>query len=156
MPNLCVNELFIGYDGAVDDELSTFHDAVRDENAQTELSLARLCPCPPELLRMEAPCDKETAQQNIEKFGYPDWYAWRLANWGTKWDVEAKLIPQDEWCLAYRFYSAWAPPIAWLRTASDRFPHLFMRLQYGEPTSGFWGVAIAPVRSRTGVLDTGT
>lgn len=54
--------------------------------------------------------DLETAKQSFEnekKYGYKDWYYWRIANWGTKWDAydQCKV---DENTIA--FNTAWSDP----------------------------------------------
>lgn len=45
----------------------------------------------------------------------PAWYTWRIRNWGTKWDVQAEILPQSATALLIIFDSAWAPPIAALQ-----------------------------------------
>ena len=43
----------------------------------------------------------------------PDWYQWRLNNWGTKWEPCAcEIIEQEPNELTVRFDTAWGPPIA--------------------------------------------
>ena len=42
----------------------------------------------------------------------PNWYDWRLDNWGTKWDVyEAHCTRVDANTLQLNFLTAWSPPI---------------------------------------------
>ena len=44
--------------------------------------------------------------------GGPNWYGWRLDNWGTKWDVyETHCTRIDANTLQLTFYTAWSPPI---------------------------------------------
>ena len=41
----------------------------------------------------------------------PNWYNWRLSNWGTKWDIyEAHCDRIDANQLNISFLSAWSPP----------------------------------------------
>lgn len=43
----------------------------------------------------------------------PNWWNWRIANWGTKWEVQAEIISHsvaDGW-INLAFESAWSPPI---------------------------------------------
>jgi hypothetical protein len=43
----------------------------------------------------------------------PDWYAWRVENWGTKWEAAyPEIIEQSEKELKVNFDTAWGPPIA--------------------------------------------
>lgn len=48
---------------------------------------------------------------NIENYNYPQWYDWRCANWGTKWNVEdeVNVIQTDDDC-EISFYTAWSAP----------------------------------------------
>ena len=47
----------------------------------------------------------------------PDWYGWRIENWGTKWEVQvdewSELPTGDPDIVRFRiaFDSAWAPPV---------------------------------------------
>lgn len=42
----------------------------------------------------------------------PNWYDWRLDNWGTKWDIyETHCTRIDANTLQLNFLTAWSPPI---------------------------------------------
>ena len=74
------------------------------------------------------------------------WYYWNLRNWGTKWDVaishgeeypETELMEESETSLAYRFNTAWSPPIPAIEKLSEQYPKLHFNLSYEEETG--WG-----------------
>ena len=69
-----------------------------------------------------------------------DWYNWRLANWGTKWEVESRVVQEDKELVEYGFDSAWAPPMGWLTKVGPQFPKLSFRLWYAEGGCDFGGV----------------
>jgi len=87
-------------------------------------------PMPPELLE-EAPIGDDyqsrvadIAKRNQEQFGYPSWYEWSIANWGTKWEPDTEGIDDSEaeegaTSVRLGFDTAWAPPIEWYREMSD-------------------------------------
>ena len=68
------------------------------------------------------------------------WYNWRLANWGTKWDVESRFVEESKELVEYGFDSAWAPPMEWLTKVGPQFPKLSFRLWYAEGGCDFAGV----------------
>ena len=43
-----------------------------------------------------------------EKYGYDNWYDWRLANWGVKWNASESSY--DEECESLHFDTPWAIP----------------------------------------------
>lgn len=77
--------------------------------------------------------------------GYPNWYEWALANWGTKWgDYDhspGEVISNGqhaEWEVTYM--TAWAPlhlPF-WVRV-SQQFPDLTISVTYIEPGMVYCG-----------------
>lgn len=45
---------------------------------------------------------------NWEKYGYPNWYEWSNANWGTKWNAYETKYTSDR---SVYFESAWSAPL---------------------------------------------
>lgn len=66
------------------------------------------------------------------------WYDWRIANWGTKWEVEAHMDTTPDG-VEYHFESAWSPPCQVIETLGANFPGLTFDLNYNEPGNCFVG-----------------
>jgi len=80
------------------------------------------------------------------EFKTNDWYSWNVRNWGTKWDVgvgddneypETELMEEDDTSLAYRFNTAWSPPLPAIEALSAQYPDVEFNLSYEEETG--WG-----------------
>ena len=73
------------------------------------------------------------------------WYTWRVRNWGTKWDITAKIeklgpqLKNGKRELVYTFDSAWSPPCAAFERISEDWPLLKFRLTYREEGMGVKG-----------------
>ena len=98
------------------------------------------------------PLDMETYHKQPDRtkdvldFSGNDWYNWNVRNWGTKWDVavhgdneypDTELMEEDETSLAYRFNTAWSPPVPAIEKLSQQYPNVEFDLQYEEETG--WG-----------------
>lgn len=91
----------------------------------------------PEQLNLEA-----QIKHNISAYGFANWYDWRVANWGTKWDIgldsdldnRAKI---DNGSFTVSFCSAWSPPEA----AYEKLEMMGFEIKayYYEPGMGFCG-----------------
>jgi len=114
--------------------------------------IANLYPCPEELLGTTATRDESnwTEQQkaNKEKYGYTDWYQWRIDKWGTKWpdsDTRSESDPviatssDGVSTIAFGFETPWGPPIEAFHKISSDYPNLLFCLYYEEPGMGFCG-----------------
>jgi hypothetical protein len=57
--------------------------------------------------------ERKTAE-NVEKYGYGNWYDYCVGEWGTKWDVggdgQSDIHPDGK-MLHTSFDSAWSPPV---------------------------------------------
>jgi hypothetical protein len=115
MPNWCENRLAISGDVA---DVKTFIKKGLDENGNWNLD--NYYPMPKEL------------HDN-------GWYYWRIANWGTKWDVDAQDVNEDDDVIY--FLSAWSPPCEWLDKVATDNPHLSFRLTYVEGGIFFAGIS---------------
>jgi hypothetical protein len=59
----------------------------------------------------EALKEGKQALENIEKYGFKDWYDWSVQNWGTKWNAYSfELVSEDSNTLNVQFDTAWSPP----------------------------------------------
>lgn len=158
MPNWCSNTLWV--DGNPEQlkefKTKTTRPADHDQPNRYEFTLEGLYPTPPELLgetspqmfRGEAEDDNSKKEYEArvkmleEKYGYADWYTWRINKWGTKWDVcESDTYENSDTEFMVVFDSAWAPPVNWLEQVAPQFPELKFKLAYSEPGINFCGYA---------------
>jgi hypothetical protein len=119
--------------------------------SSTELSLTKFYPTPEELENEKAFTyggENKEEQDNlrkelVKKYGFENGNSWRVANWGCKWDVDAKLSMDTETEICYLFDTAWSPCVNWLGEVSKQYPNLKFHLYYDEPGMGFKGEATA-------------
>lgn len=141
MPNWCENTVSIFGSKEVVESVMEFvkpnsSDISVDNDEPTAMSLQSIFPIDPELLNSDA----FTAEGN-------GWYDWRIANWGTKWDIQANVsilseYRDDVYLVDYTFDSAWAPPTEAMIVLSKTFPEIVIHLSYDEPGMGFSGYAV--------------
>ena len=94
MPNWCENRVYIEASPA---EIEAILTAVQSEGDKGLLSY----------LRPEPEYGPEIEGE------MPNWWNWRVANWGTKWEVSAEVFSHsvaDGW-MNIAFDSAWSPPL---------------------------------------------
>ena len=70
---------------------------------------------------------------NLQKYGFPDWYSWSIYNWGTKWNASETAISENE----IRFETAWDPPFKYVQELSNKYPECNFVLEYAEEQIGF-------------------
>ena len=119
MPNWCQNSMTISHPNA-----AKIKKAAKAWNSGKFLQT--MIPCPSELLDAtkgwtnDEDAQKENEKRiaaNIEKYGYPTWYEYQIAEWGTKWDVGCHPSYGDDAIVSGNsfsvgFDSAWSPPCA--------------------------------------------
>jgi hypothetical protein len=86
-------------------------------------------------------CNLREARQekaNLERFGFGNWYDWRIANWGTKWNVgkDVDIDNLSECNITLSFATAWSPPIPVVEALSRKYPEIEVTLRYIE--TGCW------------------
>jgi hypothetical protein len=144
MPNWCSNTLWVEGNPEQLKEFKTKTTKQSDHNQpnRIEFTLEGLYPTPPELMKENAFGQSENSEGLVEKFGFSDWYTWRVNSWGTKWDVcESDIYEDSDKDFMVVFDSAWAPPTMWLEHIAPQFPELRFKLAYSEPGIGFCGQA---------------
>lgn len=168
MPNWCSNTLWV--EGNPEKLQKFLSKVVTDSDNGTlysldpqnrRFTLEGMFPTPEELLGVSSPnvyrgeandaeaIEKYNAEVKRleETYGYPDWYTWRLANWGTKWDVcDSHIYENDEANFMVMFDSAWSPPLIWLERVVAKYPELKFRIAYSEPGNGYCGQAFTANR----------
>ena len=151
MPNNCQNILTIK---GPKEDLKKFEEKSEDGKFQ----LGHHIPCPEELVEQTA--NFTDKPDMIAKYGYSDWYGWRMANWGTKWDVyedramwmspdgttgtgdlsmDTESLDEDAGEIKISFLSAWGPPTEGIQKISGLWPNLYFTIVYVEAGNGFAG-----------------
>lgn len=148
MPNWCENRITI--DGEPD-EIAKVKKAIR--NKKGVVSFEGITPMPEILRRLcrgfrtidgveyriwidDGDGDRaltEAEQAEVDATGYPDWYEWANANWGTKWDLKLDHIHEDDDHIEIRFDTAWGPPEPWIRKLREKFPEVRVTAFFDEP-----------------------
>jgi len=77
---------------------------------------------------------QELVEEYIEKFGHCDWYGWRTANWGTKWNAYDQ-VEVDENCI--EFDTAWSTPFNLMVHLSKMFPTITFKVEFADEDFGY-------------------
>ena len=120
MPNWCENRVYIE---APSEEIEAILLAVQSEGDDGLLNY----------LRPQPQFEKESVNNQL-----PEWYSWRVENWGTKWEVSAEVFSHsvaDGWA-NIAFDSAWSPPLEALYYWESQGENRSFNIRYIE-----WGMA---------------
>jgi hypothetical protein len=83
----------------------------------------------------------EEARRSIQAFdqtGFANWYDWKNANWGTKWNASGFVILVDEpGRYEFTLDTAWSPPVPVWEKLGEMFPTLDFDLCCAEPLMEF-------------------
>lgn len=129
MPNWCSNQLTVRC------APGTFSDIVSKYVEGDEFLADAVDPCPDELTQVSAPNRGKNAGALIKKYGYADWYEWRIAHWGTKWRPSSVYVRGQTIFME----SAWSPPAALVKSLSKLYPRARFTLLYHEGGMAFAG-----------------
>ncbi|NDB65730.1 MAG: hypothetical protein EB168_08700 [Euryarchaeota archaeon] len=135
MPNWCNNTITI--QGPTDTIKPLW------ETAKQEGLLQAIKPMPKELEGTTSPAPREGTPQPLVD-GFDNWYDWRVANWGTKWDVDTEGLEYTDngdgtSSIAGYFESAWSPPIDAYQTFCDDMDNCSLDAYYDEGGMDFAG-----------------
>ena len=149
MPNWCFNRLTVDTTTDNGKKLAkAFEPKYKSEDGTSEFEMYAqpmqdLMPCPQDLLDTEASFSKEPNEKqlaNQKKYGFSDWYGWRVSNWGTKWD--ARVVEYDDHNpneTYVMFDTAWSPPENFFRIFALLHSDAYFRNEYDEEGMGFEG-----------------
>ncbi|MBQ9183374.1 MAG: hypothetical protein IJ143_06305 [Neisseriaceae bacterium] len=78
---------------------------------------------------------------NLQKYGHKDWYEWRRANWGVKWNVDSNSSSAQvsEQSIHAEFDTPWSAPKEWYRRLIQQFPDIHLSADYLEAGCDFAG-----------------
>ena len=146
MPNYCNNNIVITGPNSVIDKIEKIAKGDKGDLLQY------FYPMPKALEDTTAPLQKDAtkeekakAKENLKKYGYDNWYDWRVENWGTKWDImefyniNRKEIGEDESEISLGFDTAWAPALGAYEKFIDENSNCSLKAYYYEPGCDFMG-----------------
>lgn len=145
MPNWCNCDLMIeGNENKIQDLFSFVKGDIPESNEEISLfDFNKIIPMPSSLMISSPPQEKDMiiAKENLEKYGYTDWYDWCKANWGTKWPASDILISKEKINNIYKitFNTAWSPPFPIIEKLGQMYPDLLFIFHYFEPNMLFAG-----------------
>lgn len=164
MPNWCNNETeILGSEADITEILrlaKTTQYELTDVDGElkayeTPFSLNGLVPMPQHLEGTTASAsthkDGEFAQAlaGNKDYEYTDWYGWRLANWGTKWDLNPDsmclnemIVQDDNASFSISYDTAWSPINEFWLKVSEMFPNVRIDNRYFEEGCNFIGQTI--------------
>jgi hypothetical protein len=128
MPNWCSNEVDVW---GSEKDIKAFKELVTTD--KEVFSFNKILPMPEELDGLPSPNrDNAEVERLTQKYGYADWYQWRLAHWGVKWDSEGELVDESDESLTYNLETPWCPPEGIYNELVERFPELDIVWFYRE------------------------
>lgn len=155
MPNWCENKLDVSGNKIDIQKFKELTLVKLDGSDELHFTMEILRQTPTELLEQTSPVMWRGEENDVEgklefekyinelqeKYGYTDWYNWRVDKWGTKWDVaESYILDNEDEFFSIEYNTAWGPNIEWVRYVAKQFPELTFTLSFEEPGMNFCGV----------------
>lgn len=72
------------------------------------------------------------ALSNLEKYGAPDFYHWRIQNWSTNWNAQNTNVKDN----VIEFETAWTAPLRVIKFLSDKFPDVGFEYKWADEDIG--------------------
>ena len=109
-----------------------------DAIAAINLDFEKILPTPSELLKYSRhTIDAETRQHNIAKYGFVDWYEWRLHHWGTKWSADVQGVSREgDKILHINIVTPWGLPYAMFKKITKNYADVTLEVTDCEEESG--------------------
>ena len=142
MPNWCNNRISIDGDKDKIQEVVDFVKGKDEEGKEVIFDLNKIVPMPEELLNPIAPKslkELDTRTEFKKKYGFDNWYDWRVAKWGTNWNAQDSYYMGDG---VFCFDTAWAPPEQAIIKLGELFPDVKITLEYFESGMCFAGILV--------------
>jgi hypothetical protein len=144
MPNWCFNRLTIDTTSESGKKLAeAFKPKYVKDGEHYAQPMQDLMPCPQELIDTDSSLGREPNEKqlaNQKKYGFSDWYGWRVANWGTKWDARVcEFYDQNPNETSVMFETAWSPPENFFRIYAMLNPDAYFRNEFDEEGMSFEG-----------------
>jgi len=144
MPNWVTNILTINADEKMVEQILS---EVKSETNEFDFNL--ILPMPDELEGGSSPTyivsqeeyendsskgmTKAMSDELIKKYGFDNWYNWRIHNWDTKWNSDEVYINYNE----ITFDTAWSNPKALLVALSEKYPTIKFQIKFADEDFGF-------------------
>ena len=137
MPNWVDHDLTIT---GPETELDRFMEECFGENEKGErhFDFDKLIPMP----RDTRESTDDGARDADGSIRFPDWYMWRCAHWGTKWNAcytQLTLMGNGSKVIKLSFRTAWSIPWPIYEELAASFPSLMIEGGVSEPMMGFGG-----------------
>lgn len=139
MPNWCQNEVDITGDEATIKKIADIIEA------RGQFLMNDFVPMPQHLEGTTSPDGSDNFQEALNsnrEISYTNWYDWRLAHWGTKWDLDENTqhnISETE--IGLGFDTAWSPNCDFWELFTEKYPTLTVEHKYLEDGMEFIGEA---------------
>lgn len=72
---------------------------------------------------------------NIKKYKHKDWYSWRIANWGTKWNAYDISVSEDLSDII--FNTAWSGVPTLVEKLAKKFADLYIEYDFADEDCGY-------------------
>lgn len=71
--------------------------------------------------------------ENIRRYGYPSWYEWCIAKWGTKWNACSTCVTDND---TVTFCTAWDSPVPVMLKLSGMHPDAMIEHWWADEDKG--------------------
>lgn len=133
MPNWCENRLSVSGKA---EGVRKFVETARD--GEESLSFAKFVP--EQWDDPDYQNGPENHCQGLEPNPNFNWYDWRCAHWGCKWDCSESTVEvsPDGTVATFTFNTPWGAPDAFYRAVAGMFPELSFEAYAYEPGNDYW------------------